>query len=85
MLEITNPGRGGFLLVVLMLCLGVFLVGVGRAEGGLEPADKSVLPLKAVPHKIVYESLRKTASGENWELILINADGSKAVNLLRGR
>jgi len=81
MLHITNPGKGGFLVVVLILCLGILVAGVGRAEGGLEPADKSVLPLKAVPHKIVYESLRKTAGGENWELILINADGSKAVNL----
>jgi Tol biopolymer transport system component len=36
-----------------------------------------------IPFKIVYESLRKTDDGENWELILINADGSDAVNLTR--
>jgi Tol biopolymer transport system component len=35
--------------------------------------------LKAIRYKIVYETLR----GSNWELFLVDADGSNAVNLTR--
>jgi len=34
-----------------------------------------------IPFKIVYETYRKTQGKENWELYLINADGSNPVNL----
>ncbi len=37
--------------------------------------------LKEIPFKIVYETYRKTNGRENWELYLINADGSNPVNL----
>ena len=43
------------------------------------PAEKLLARLKAHPHKIVCESFR---SG-NWELYLMNADGSNAVNLTK--
>jgi Tol biopolymer transport system component len=36
-----------------------------------------------IPFKIVYETYRKTDGKENWELFLINADGSNPVNLTR--
>ncbi|MHC4740779.1 MAG: hypothetical protein ACYS8Z_02640 [Planctomycetota bacterium] len=69
-------------------CLAVVLAfGVGASQGltliapQMEPADVSALALEDVPFKIVYESLRKTGGKENWELILVNADGSGAVNL----
>ena len=45
------------------------------------PSPKSELDLEEIPFKIVYETYRKTNGKENWELYLINADGSKAVNL----
>jgi hypothetical protein len=48
-----------------------------------EPCDKSEFNLKAIPFKIVYETYRETDGKENWELFLINADGSDATNLTR--
>ncbi len=45
------------------------------------PSPKSELNLKEIPFKIVYETYRKTNGKENWELYLINADGSNPVNL----
>jgi Tol biopolymer transport system component len=38
---------------------------------------------KSIPFKIVYESLRETDGKKNWELIMINADGSNPVNLTK--
>jgi len=48
-----------------------------------EPCDKSEFNLKAVPFKIVYETYRETDGKENWELFLMNADGSNMTNLTR--
>jgi len=47
------------------------------------PYPKSELNLKEIPFKIVYETYRKTKGKENWELYLINADGSNPVNLTK--
>ncbi len=47
------------------------------------PYPKSELNLKEIPFRIVYETYRKTNGRENWELYLINADGSNPVNLTR--
>jgi Tol biopolymer transport system component len=55
----------------------------GEPEMRLRPYDKSELNLKAIPFKIVYETFRETDGKENWELYLINADGSNATNLTR--
>ena len=41
------------------------------------------IDVKSIPFKIVYESLRKEGDKQNWELILINADGSNPVNLTK--
>jgi len=46
-----------------------------------EPCDKSEIDLKAIPFKITYETYRETDGKENWELYLMNADGSNATNL----
>jgi len=45
------------------------------------PSPKSELNLKEIGFKVVYETYRKTNGKENWELYLINADGSNPVNL----
>jgi len=39
------------------------------------------LNLDEIPFKLVHETYRKTDGNENWELRLINADGSNPVNL----
>ena len=45
------------------------------------PYNKSELDLAAIPFKIIYETYRETDGKENWELFLMNADGSNQVNL----
>ena len=45
------------------------------------PSPRTELNLKEIPCKIVYETFRKSSGRENWELYLINADGSDPVNL----
>jgi Tol biopolymer transport system component len=47
----------------------------------LHPYPTSTLDLAAIPFQIVYETLRDTDGKENWELYLINADGSDPINL----
>jgi len=80
-----------------LLCLGILscllldgFAGVGTAresqpshesELRQQPQDKSELNLKAIPFKIIYETYRETEGRENWELYLINADGSNGINL----
>jgi Tol biopolymer transport system component len=41
----------------------------------------SELRLSAVPYRIVYESLRETGGRLNWEIFIVNADGSGMTNL----
>jgi Tol biopolymer transport system component len=45
------------------------------------PLPKESMNLQAIPFKIVHETYRKTKGKENWELCIINADGSGQVNL----
>jgi len=45
------------------------------------PSAQAELNLKEIPFKIVYETYRQTNGRENWELYLMNADGSNPVNL----
>ena len=54
-----------------------------EAELRQQPCDKSEIDLKAIPFKIVHETYRETDGKENWELYIINADGSNAKNLTR--
>lgn len=52
-----------------------------NATYGLEPLPKSELELDKIPYKIVFESFRETDGKENWEICMIDADGSGFVNL----
>jgi Tol biopolymer transport system component len=45
------------------------------------PSPQTELDLKNIPFKIVYETYRQTNGKLNWELYMINADGSEQVNL----
>lgn len=45
------------------------------------PMAREALNLKEIPFKIVYETYRKTDGKENWELCMMNADGSEVQNL----
>jgi len=68
--------------VALLALLSVPMAAATAAEeASLRPGTG--LDLKGVPFQIVYESLRQTDGKENWELILINADGSNPVNLTK--
>jgi Tol biopolymer transport system component len=75
----------------IVLCLWLCIFPLVEAARGAQPAketeirqqpcDKSELNLQEIPFKIVYETYRQTDGRENWELYLINADGSDATNL----
>ena len=45
------------------------------------PSPRAEMNLEKIPFKIVYETYRKTDGRNNWELFLINANGSNPVNL----
>jgi len=87
---LRRPGFSGKSMVVLfVLALRVFALNQAlcsaqrQSAPKLAPSPASELPLKGLAFKIVYESYRKTNDKENWELYLINADGSGPVNLTR--
>ena len=77
--------------ILFCLSLGVFgwvettwgSQATNEAELRLHPNDKSEMNLAAIPFKIVYETYRETDGRENWELYLMNADGSNSTNLTR--
>lgn len=45
------------------------------------PLPRSELRLSALPYRIVYESFQDTRGESNWEIILVNANGTGRVNL----
>lgn len=45
------------------------------------PLPRDAMDLSQIPYRIVYESYRETGGRPNWELMIINADGSDPVNL----
>ena len=65
--------------MVTLLCLSLWLFAA--EEGICSSSTSSKLKLDEVPFRIVYETYRTTNGKENWELYLINADGSNPVNL----
>ena len=73
----------------LFFCIFLFVktvIGaqtVNESQLPQDPCDISQLNLKAYPFKLVYETYRETDGKDNWELFLINADGSDATNLTR--
>ncbi len=72
--------------LTLLLALGTANQALGESEqaGHREtPYPRTALNLSEIPFKIVHETLRTTNGKENWELVLMNADGSNAVNLTK--
>lgn len=79
-------GNSAILLVLLII-----LTGVDAAFCSERPANwpdlrktpwpKSEFDLAAIPFKVVYETFLVTEGKENWELCLVNADGSNPMNL----
>jgi len=73
-------------LALVLLVVNEAVCGT-RPQGGPVlrqiPSPKSELDLKNIPFRIVYETYRRTEGKENWELYLINADGSRAVNVTK--
>lgn len=75
--------------IILAVMLGAApLQGPGLPESGGTrtrpkwiPLPAESLDLKAIPFKIVHETYRETDGKENWELHMINADGSGVTNL----
>jgi len=63
--------------IVFSLCLILFTVN----EDVCGSSELSKEELARLPYKIVYETYRKTSGRENWDLYLINVDGSNPVNL----
>jgi Tol biopolymer transport system component len=57
--------------------LSLFAVNEGLCGSKALSEEK----LKEIPFKIVYETYRETDGKKNWELYLINVDGSNLVNL----
>ncbi|TKJ35040.1 MAG: hypothetical protein CEE38_16420 [Planctomycetes bacterium B3_Pla] len=69
------------LLLCLFLTTEAFCRPGDQPELRTTPSPRTELNLKEIPCKIVYETFRKTSGKENWELYLINADGSDPANL----
>ena len=59
--------------------LALSLTGTARAGESLPKSTALLEDLKTYPCKVVYETYRQN----NWELFLVNADGSNPVNLTR--
>ena len=79
-------GTGVLLLYILSLAVtdgncGPFRSTSGRNSQSKETSTQAELNLKEIPFKIVYETYRETKGEDNWELFIINADGSNAVNI----
>lgn len=78
--------------ILTLMCIGVVLSvgaldarvcaassqGRGQTDAPAPPADLNLLE---IPFKIVFESFRGARAEENWDLYIMNADGSNKVNL----
>jgi len=73
-----------FLLILSLFSIGNVLCyaqGQSRQGPGMVPSPRAELKLEEIPFKIIYETYRETDGKRNWELFLMNADGSNPVNL----
>jgi len=68
-------------VIGILLSLTLNLLGPDNAVCASQ--QNSALRLEEIPFKIVYETYRRTDRKYNWELFMINADGSNPVNLTR--
>ena len=88
---LDNMKRLSHLGVLFCLSLGAYgwfgtvwgSQAANEPELPLRPHERSEMNLAAIPFKIIYETYRETDGRENWELFLINADGSNPTNLTR--
>ena len=77
------------ILFFLCLCFFSFIQTtqgsqpVNSDEPSVGPYERSEIDLAAIPYKIIFETYRETEGKENWELFLVNADGSNLTNLTR--
>jgi Tol biopolymer transport system component len=68
----------GFPALLLLLSA---LYNPASGQDSLRPG--SGLDVKSIPFKLLYETRSEVDGRENWDLMLINADGSNPVNLTR--
>jgi len=77
------------IIVILFVLLNLTLDGnalygqSAQSRPGLRrvPSPSSEINLSDIPYKIVYETFRETKDRENWEIYMMNADGSNQINL----
>jgi Tol biopolymer transport system component len=76
---------GIYISIILTLTVADNAVSRSQTQSRLRPrsvtSPRAELSLKNVPFKIVHETYRQTKDRQNWELFLINADGSNPLNL----
>ena len=74
-----------YLSIILTLLIAENAFPRSQSQKSLRPrsvnSPRAELSLEDVPFKIVYETYRQTEGGYNWELFMINADGSNPTNL----
>ncbi len=93
-LILKSMAYGGLVLLALLMVQEQALgQGRGRSSRGSyssssldRPAQRTPAPaadvdLSGIPFRIVFESLRETDGRENWEICMIDPDGSGLVNL----
>src|SRR4030042_2058346 len=72
-----------FVMLSLFLVPGAVCASQTSDIQGLRdtPSPRDEINLEQIPFKILYETCRETDGSNNWELYMINADGSNPVNL----
>jgi len=71
------------LIIILFISNGAICQEQGQSKQGprMVPLPRAELKLEEIPFKIIYETYREADGKRNWELFLMNADGSNPVNL----
>jgi len=84
-LFVRSTGILIFLILTLLVVDGVVRGSETSDRPRLRklPSPRKELKLEQIPFKIVHETFHKTDRRNNWELHIINADGSGSVNLTR--
>ncbi|MFC1500021.1 hypothetical protein ACFL6T_03260 [Candidatus Zixiibacteriota bacterium] len=94
-LRVLNALLPGVLLLLAVLILQEGTLAQGRGRSGRNsyddssrnrpeqrtPLSMSEAGLTGVPFRLVFESYRVTDGRENWEICMVNADGSGLINL----
>lgn len=67
-----------YLISTLFLIIFIYDHAIPQQKTPLLSSNQS---LRDIPYKIVYESYQDTESSSNWEICMINADGTNFINL----